>query len=100
MNQTRETSRHPSLDRLNRLIDLKNDTEPLKKFETPLYSYDDSSENRFWGIADRDVPILIGAAAGKVQLTKVKCAIFIFNSISQLQSQGQLDWSSSFWAQF
>lgn len=77
LNQTRELSRHHSLDRLNRLIELKNDTSTMKTFEPPLYSQDDSSENRYWGIADRDVPILIGAAAGKLHCHNVTQYIYI-----------------------
>ena len=65
-NQSRESSRHSSLDRLNRLIDLKNDSQTTTRYEVPVYSFDDSGENRYWGIADRDVPILIGAAAGEL----------------------------------
>lgn len=37
--------------------------------DIPVLTYDDgTTDNRFWGISDRDVPILIGAAAGAVGL--------------------------------
>ena len=32
--------------------------------EIPFLSFEES-RNRYWGVSDRDVPILIGAAAGK-----------------------------------
>jgi len=35
--------------------------------EVPFLSFDES-RNTFWGVSDRDVPILIGAAAGAVGL--------------------------------
>lgn len=39
---------------------------------TTQSSYDplfEDTEDRYWGLSDRDVPILIGAAAGKTPVT-------------------------------
>lgn len=40
----------------------------------PLF---EDTEDRYWGLSDRDVPILIGAAAGKPTKVLIRCARLI-----------------------
>ena len=54
-------TRHHSLGRLTTMIELKDMSNVT---EIPFLSFEES-RNRYWGVSDRDVPILIGAAAGK-----------------------------------
>lgn len=53
-------TRHHSLGRLTTMIELKDMSNVT---EIPFLSFEES-RNRYWGVSDRDVPILIGAAAG------------------------------------
>lgn len=55
-----------------------------------ILTYDDGhTDNRFWGISDRDVPILIGAAAGAVGLVFLILGAVVIWYCCQFVFQGE-----------
>lgn len=56
-------SLHHSFGKLTTLIEVRNMS--LNATEIPLLIYEEPG-NRYWGVADKDVPILIGAAVGEL----------------------------------